>query len=172
MKKTSSPSLVSTFWPSGWECFQSSLQRSSIPLLILSIPLILIGAGCQQTATAPGDSKSGRQIGTVNLSVDFGGRLDDVNVQIPCSADSTVFDILNRAVLSGDLKMKTTGSGETAFVHSINEIGKDAGDGESGKFWTYQINGQFVKTGSGVTEVDPGDVVKWRYGTAPADLFE
>lgn len=170
MQKQSSPSSpVSTLWPSCGGCFQSLLLRRVIPLLSL---LILIAAGCQQTATAPGDSKAGRQIGTVDLSVDFGGRLEDVNVQIPCSADSTVFDILNRAVLSGDLKMKTTGSGETAFVHSINGIGKGDGDGESGKFWTYQINDQFVKTGSGVTEVDPGDVVKWRYGTAPADLFE
>lgn len=136
------------------------------------ILFFLTVAGCQPTATAPDDPAAKRQIGTVVLSVDFGGRSDNVNVEIPCSADSTVFDILNRAMLNGDLKINATGSGETAFVHSINGVGEDAEDRSAGNFWVYKINDQIGKTGSGVTEVDPADVVSWRFGRAPADLFD
>ena len=120
--------------------------------------------GCQQTETAPLPK---RQIGTVVLSVDFGAEAESVRVQIPCSEDSTVLDILRRAELNGDLKLESSGAGETAFVQSINGVG---GTNTPDQYWTYLLNGELAKTGSGVTEVDPNDEIQWRFGAAPPEL--
>ena len=126
--------------------------------------LLVTTSGCGPT-TAEAPPK--RQIGTVNLTIDFGGTPENIGVQIPCSQDSTVLDILRRAELNGDVKLQSSGSGETAFVQSINGVSQQSSDG---KYWTYLLNGELSKTGSGVTEVDPGDEVNWRFGSAPPEL--
>ena len=126
--------------------------------------MLLTACGCGPT-TAEAPPK--RQIGTVNLTIDFGGAAENVEVQIPCSEDSTVMDVLRRAEMNGDLKLQSSGSGETAFVQSINGVGQQS---STGKYWTYLLNGELSKTGSGVTEVDPGDEVNWRFGSAPPEL--
>lgn len=108
-----------------------------------------------------------RQIGTVDLVVDFGAAAETIKVQIPCSEDSTVLNILQRAELNGDLKLQSSGAGETAFVESINGIG---GALTPDQHWTYLLNGELAKTGSGVTEVDPNDEIQWRFGSPPPEL--
>lgn len=136
--------------------------RSPLSLLLLAL---LLCFGCQQTEVAPLPK---RQIGTVDLVVDFGAAAaENIRVQIPCSEDSTVLDILKRAELNGDLKLKSSGAGETAFVQAINGVG---GARTPDQYWTYWLNGALAKTGSGVTEVDPGDEVQWRFGSAPPEL--
>jgi len=120
--------------------------------------------GCQQTETAPPPK---RQIGTVVLTVDFGGAAKDIRVQIPCSKDSTVLDVLERAERNGDLKLQSSGAEETAFVQSINGVG---GSQSPEQYWTYLINGELAKMGSGTTEVDPNDEIQWRFGSAPPEL--
>jgi hypothetical protein len=131
--------------------------------IVIAVTMI---AGCQQTQVA---TPPKRQIGTVTLAVEFGSAAQSVNVQIPCSEDSTVLDILQRAELAGELKLQSSGAGETAFVQSINGVG---GTDTPDQYWTYLLNGKLAKTGSGVTEVDPGDEVQWRFGAAPAELTE
>lgn len=127
---------------------------------------LIIFTGCQQTQVA---APPKRQIGTVDLVVDFGSAAENISVQIPCSEDSTVLAILQRAELSGDLKLQSSGTGETAFVQSINGVG---GAQTPDQYWTYLLNGELAKTGSGVTEVDPNDEVHWRFGSAPPELTE
>ena len=126
--------------------------------------LLAVASGCGATTT---EAPPKRQIGTVDLTIDFGGARENIDVQIPCSEDSTVMDILYRAEMNGDIEIQSTGRGETAFVTSINDVGQQSsGD----KYWTFTLNGQLSKTGSGVTEVDPGDEVHWRFGSAPPEL--
>ena len=126
--------------------------------------LLTTAIGCGSTTVEPPPK---RQIGTVDLTIDFGGAGENVKVQIPCSEDSTVFEILRRAEMNGDIKLQSSGSGETAFVTSINGVGQQSAEG---KYWTYRLNGELSKTGSGVTEVDPADDVIWRFGSAPPEL--
>ena len=144
------------------------MKTSPSVLLLLTFVCVLLTltSGCQQTATAPLPK---RQIGTVNLVVDFGAAAEKISVQIPCSEDSTVLNVLQRAELSGELKLQSSGAGETAFVQSINGVGES---NTSDEYWTYLLNGELAKTGSGVTEVDPNDEVQWRFGSAPAELTE
>ncbi len=141
----------------------------SIFFLRLSFSLGLVAilcCGCGQTSSQP---RFARHIGTVDLSVDFGGVAPNIDVQIPCSEDSTVFDVLTQAGLNGDLKLRSSGRGETAFVGSIDGVGDQSG---GDKYWTYLLNGQLAKTGSGVTEVAPGDQVRWQYGPTPKELMQ
>ena len=144
------------------------MKTSPSVLLLLTFVCVLLTltSGCQQTATAPLPK---RQIGTVDLVVDFGAAAEKISVQIPCSEDSTVLDILQRAELSGELKLQSSGAGETAFVQSINGVGES---NTSDEYWTYLLNGELAKTRSGVTEVDPNDEVQWRFGSAPSELTE
>jgi hypothetical protein len=144
----------------------------AIAMATIGLAVLVFAAGCQQSTTVPTAPKTKRQIGTVALQVDFGGRGDNLNLEIPCSEDSTVMDILNRSAMHGDLKLDATGSGETAFLHAINGIGNAAQDREAGNFWTYTVNGQTAKTGGGVTQVAPGDLIQWRFGPADPDLFD
>jgi len=143
-------------------------MKSSSTLTRLSCLAIAFAVfcGCEQ-ATVETESK--RQIGTVELEIDFGGAEKNIAVQIPCSEDSTVFDILRRAEMSGDIELQSSGSGETAFVQAINEVGQQSPEGQ---YWTYLLNGELSKTGSGVTEVDPGDQLQWRFGAPPEELTE
>jgi len=133
-------------------------MKSSSTLTRLSCLAIAFAVfcGCEQ-ATVETESK--RQIGAEK----------NIAVQIPCSEDSTVFDILRRAEMSGDIELQSSGSGETAFVQAINEVGQQSAEGQ---YWTYLLNGELSKTGSGVTEVDPGDQLQWRFGAPPEELTE
>ena len=126
--------------------------------------LLIIAGGCGLTAT---EAPPQRQIGTVDLTIDFGGASENIDVQIPCSEDSTVMDIIGRAEMNGDIELQSSGSGETAFVESINGVGQHSSNGQ---YWTYRLNGELSKTGGGVTGVDPGDEVQWRFGSAPPEL--
>ena len=134
-----------------------------MPLTFICV-LLTLAIGCQPTETG---ALPKRQIGTVVLTVDFGSAAENIRVQIPCSEDSTVLNILQRAELNGDLELQTSGVGETAFVQSINGVGKT---NTPGKYWTYLLNGELAKAGSGVTEVDPNDEIHWRFGAPPPEL--
>ena len=145
---------------------QTSNVQPKLWTMLLAVILLTGLSGCNQTVETPLPK---RQIGTVLMKVDFGGEADDLEVQIPCSEDSTAFDILRRAELSGDLKLEASGEGETAFVRSINGVESQTGQN---KYWTFRINDALAKAGCGVTEVDPGDVVQWNFGAPPPELTE
>jgi len=124
----------------------------------------LASLGCQQT-TAP--IASAREIGTVDLVVNFEDGREVIEKAIPCSVGSTVFTTLQRADQHGDLELNAAGSGETAFVKGINGL---TGNQETGQYWFFYVNDQMAKQGCGVVEVDPGDLIEWRYQEQPANF--
>lgn len=129
------------------------------------LSLAVAAGGCERSRTA---ALEPRQIGTVDLSIEFGDAgPGPIRVAIPCSERSTVFSTLQRADRQGDLYFGASGQGERAFVHSINGI---ANDSSEGRYWVFQVNGTLAERGCGVVEVDPGDVIQWRYGGSPAEL--
>ena len=71
-------------------------------VICISLTLVaLVSLGCDRS-TAPGSSASERAIGTVDLTVDFGGEGETIQVAIPVSDGSTVFTTLKRADQHGD----------------------------------------------------------------------
>ena len=134
--------------------------------------LILMGVlisviGCTTTVEAPPQVDTG----TVSLAIDFpaDSQQDDIDSEIGCSANSTVFDILQRSQTDGVLKFEhsTNPIQESAsvFVQTISGVG-----GDQGKFWTYYINDKLAQEGCGTCAVKPGDKIRWVYGQPPAEL--
>ena len=141
-------------------------MKNVIICISLSI-LAMVLLGCDQ-ATAPSNTSTpAREIGTVDLVINFGDERKPIEVEIPCSADSTVFTTLKRADMHGDLELDAAGSGETAFIKGINGL---MGNQETGRYWFFYVDGQLAKQGCGVVEVDPDDQIEWRYQEQPADF--
>lgn len=139
---------------------------SQYPLVLFSAWVLVASlVGCDSTATI--DRENSEPVadavvaGTVQLLVDFSEQRRDLNVKVPCSADSTVFTILQRAEKMGDLEFDSQGSGSTAFVHSIDGVMNAGG---RGKNWVFRVNDQLARESSGSLGVAPGDVIEWKFG--------
>ena len=126
---------------------------------------LLINTGCDSTQTA----KSGRDIdiGTVTLAIDFGGDKRSKSIDVVCSPESTVLLSLERAQNMNKLKVDVRGTGETAFLNSIDGVGNE---GASGKNWVYRVNDELGDKSAGVYPVKPGDAISWTYGKPPKEL--
>ena len=128
--------------------------------------LLLIGAlaGCDSRPAAQKFNSSGTDVGTVQLEIDFGGRRKKISVDVPCSADSTVFRILERARNLEDLSFTSTGTGESAFVRSFDGVENEGADGDN---WVFRVNEKLGNRSCGVFPVQPGDRVLWVLGEYP-----
>ena len=131
---------------------------------ILLLPIICL-AGCDSTAELPAELQ--RDIGTVQLKVDFGEDKRAKTIDVVCSEDSTVLLTLERAQNMKKLKFEFTGSGETAFIKSIDGVENEGADGKS---WTYKVNGKLGDKSAGIFEVDPADEIEWTFGDRPKEL--
>jgi len=143
-------------------------HQTKLPTLIYlwsCFLMLALAVGCDPQPT-PDAQRSADPVGevvagTVQLQVDFSGEKKNISVKVPCSADSTVFQILQRAQNQGDLEFDSQGSGGTAFVHSIDGV---LNSGRRGKNWVFRVNEQLAKESCGLLAVVPGDVIEWRFG--------
>ena len=121
-----------------------------------------MGAGCTSTVEALPKA----DIGTVTLDIDFPteGQQADLNLQVACAADSTVFEILQRAEKEGDLKVELV-SNVVQELSSIFVKGFNGVTGAGGEYWTYYVNDELAKESCGTCVVKPDDKIRWVYGT-------
>ncbi|MFK7769902.1 MAG: DUF4430 domain-containing protein [Mariniblastus sp.] len=153
----SSPSLKTDF--------RSSVSLSAVFSFAFSLVLVLpFLLGCDGADTAVVDQPKGKVAGTVDLEINFNSDKRTISASVPCSADSTVFTVLERAQNLGDVKFESRGSGETAFVNSIGGV---ENAGASGDNWVYRVNGELGDKSCGVYSVKPGDKIEWRFGKYP-----
>lgn len=129
---------------------------------VLTVSLLLLG--CDRSAELSRDSQ--RDIGTVVLEVDYGGEKSAKQIDVVCSPNSTVLLSLERAQQLGELVYESKGSGETAFVTSLDGIGNEA----DGKNWIYRVNGELGDKSAGILAVKPGDKISWSFGLPPTEL--
>lgn len=133
------------------------------PILLIVLPAILVG--CDSSKKLPAELQ--RDIGTVVLEVDFGDEKPTKSIDVVCSPDSTVLLSLERAMQMKKLKFKASGSGETAFLESIDGV---ANDTKEGKYWTYRVNDSLGDKSAGVFDVKPSDKITWTFGDRPKEL--
>ena len=143
---------------------QSYLKISSVNLFLLSV--LILAVGCTATAEAPPQVDTG----TVSLSIDFpaDSLQDDIEVDVACSANTTVFEIMRRAQTDRVLEFECSSSPlqeSLVFVATIGGVG-----GDDGQFWTYYINNELAKEGCGTRSTKPGDSIRWVYGEPPEEL--
>lgn len=141
-----------------------SPKSNGLSFWIISVASCFL-AGCEDTGSgvAVQNRADGKTVGTVQLEIDFNSQRRKISVDVPCSSDSTVFSILQRAQNIGDLKFDSTGTGERVFVSSIGGVENQA----AGDNWVYQVNGKLGDRSSGVYAVKPGDHVSWVFGDYP-----
>ena len=135
--------------------------RFMVPTVCLL--MFVIGAsGCESSST--NSTATSSVVGTVQLVIDFDGRRENVSVDVPCSVNSTVFQVLERARNMADLEFYNSGTGETTFVRSIDGIENEGAEGEN---WIFRVNGKLGDKSCGVFPVQPGDRVEWALGDYP-----
>jgi hypothetical protein len=57
-------------------------------------------------------------------------------------------------------KFKTSGAGQGAFITAIGDWDTSGSEG-----WSYYVNDQWADRSAGVYEINPGDVIRWKYGS-------
>ena len=120
--------------------------------LLLAMALCAV-FGCNSAVEAPPKPATG----TVSLVVDFQQESQaDLDLKVGCAADSTVFDVLQRAEKAGDLKFEhsdnLTQESSSIFVKEINGVGQ-----ADGKSWTYYVNDELAKESCGTCAIKPDD---------------
>ena len=143
---------------------QAYLKISSTYLFALG--LIISAIGCAPTVETPPQVDTGK----VSLSIDFpaDSQQDDINVDVECSASTTVFEVMRRAQTDGALVFEHSSSPIQESLVFVNTIGGVGGD--HGQFWTYYVNDELAKEGCGTYSAKPGDNIRWVYGEPPTEL--
>lgn len=138
-----------------------------ISISILAAALsIMINSGCWSkpaeppVVTEPRNDQTRVEIGSIDLQIVLSDR-ERVQASLPCFEDSTVLSILEDARQIGLLSFKSRGSGETAFLESIQGL-SNAGSG--GDNWVYRVNDQLGDKSCGVYPVAPDDKILWSFG--------
>ncbi|MCB1305204.1 MAG: DUF4430 domain-containing protein [Leptospiraceae bacterium] len=113
---------------------------------------------------SPGEqSQSASGENSIEITLEGPSNAPEANKAIKVEfEEGTVLDLLLKTSSQGLLKFKYSGVGEKAFVESLQGVGP-AGDGESGKYWIYSINGKLSNLGVGSQTIRGGDRLKWCY---------
>jgi Domain of unknown function (DUF4430) len=129
------------------------LTRRSVAILLAAILLIGTAAGDRMQA----------QSATVRLVVDYGDGVIKTITGLPWAKGSTVLDVMNAAKSRPHgINFSYTGSGASAFLTRIDDV---ANEGGSKKNWQPWVNTSYADKSFGVYEVQPLDVVFWRFTT-------
>ena len=125
-------------------------SQNLFPLIVLTVFVLGCGGG---VVSEPVSTKI-----TVNLTVDFQGESDNLEINQSLTSNSTVMDLLSECKSAGILNFDHRGDGETAFVTSINGIKNQMGGGSN---WVFHINGEMSDFGAGTAQLENGDSVLW-----------
>jgi hypothetical protein len=108
------------------------------------------------------DHRPHAQSATVRLVVDYGDGVIKTITGLPWAKGSTVLDVMNAAKSHG-ISFSYTGSGASAFLTRIDDVANEGGG--SKKNWQLWVNTSYADKSFGVYEVQPLDVVFWRFTT-------
>ena len=103
------------------------------------------------------------QDATVRLVVNYGNGVIKTIIGLPWTKGSTVLDVMNAAKnRPHGINFSYTGSGASAFLTRIDDV---ANEGGSKKNWQLWVNTSYADKSFAVYEVQPLDVVFWRFTT-------
>lgn len=95
----------------------------------------------------------------VSLTIDFGdGRVESYE-PVAWREGMTVRE-LTRETPRGDRRLEVRGTGETAFLASLDGL---ANEGSGGRNWLYSVNGESGDRSFAIRELKPGDHVLWAF---------
>ena len=116
-------------------------------------------------AIAAASDQAHAQTATVRLVVDYGDGVIKTITGLPWAKGSTVLDVMNAAKeRPHGITFSYTGSGASAFLTRIDDVANEGGGGAK-KNWQLWVNTSYAERSLGVYEVQPLDVVFWRFTT-------
>ena len=131
------------------------LTRRAIGIFLAAILLAVAAAGDRARA----------QSATVRLVVDYGDGVTKTITGLPWAKGNTVLDVMNAAKdRPHGIAFSYTGSGASAFLTRIDDVANEVGSGAK-KNWQLWVNTNYADRGFGAYEVQPFDVVFWRFTT-------
>ncbi len=133
-------------------------MRAFIPTgLIVFCLAIALFIGCERAPVKPSASEAeiaDPVTGVVTIEVVSPDGTKTITID-DVATGTTVEQVMR---LAKDLPVKISGSGTTAFVDQIDGKSTSASEG-----WTYQIDGEKVHAGVGVTKLSPPTTVSWKF---------
>ena len=103
------------------------------------------------------------QSSTVRLVIDYGDGVIKTITGLPWAKGSTVLDVMNAAKSRPHgISFTYTDSGASAFLTAIDEVGNEGGGKKNWQLW---VNTSYADKSFGIYEVQPLDVVFWRFTT-------
>ena len=130
------------------------LTRRSVALLLAAMLLAVAATGDR----APAQSAS------VRLVVDYGDGVIKTITGLPWAKGSTVLDVMNAAKdRPHGITFSYSGSGASALLTRIDDVANEGGGAK--KNWQLWVNTSYAERSFGVYEVQPLDVVFWRFTT-------
>ncbi len=123
--------------------------------LLLALALAVCVSGCSRS-TAPQPEALAAEPGIVTVVIEIGGQQIRREVE-QVQPGTTIADVMSRIE---EPAIKIIGSGSTAFVDSIGELGTTAGLG-----WTFRVNGEWADRGVGDYALEPPAEIRWSHGT-------
>ena len=115
-------------------------------------------------AIAAASDQAHAQTATVRLVVDYGDGVIKTITGLPWAKGSTVLDVMNAAKeRPHGITFSYTGSGASAFLTRIDDVANEGGGAK--KNWQLWVNTSYADRGFGAYEVQPLDVVFWRFTT-------
>jgi hypothetical protein len=131
------------------------LTRRAAVILLAAMLLAIPAAGERARA----------QSATVRLVVDYGDGVIKTITGLPWAKGSTVLDVMNAAKdRPHGISFSYTGSGASAFLTRIDDVANEGGAAAK-KNWQLWVNTSYADKSFGVYEVQPLDVVFWRFTT-------
>jgi hypothetical protein len=130
------------------------LTRRSVGIVLATMLLAIAALGDRAHA----------QTATVRLVVDYGDGVIKTITGLPWAKGSTVLDVMNAAKdRPHGITFSYTGSGASAFLTRIDDVANEGGGAK--KNWQLWVNTTYADRSFGVYEVQPLDVVFWRFTT-------
>src|SRR5215472_8031573 len=130
----------------------SCLTRRAAARLLVAVLLV----------AAAGDGAKA-QSATVRLVIDYGDGASKTITGLPWAKGSTVLDVMNAAKSRPHgITFSYIGSGASAFLTHIDDVANEGGGGAK-KNWQLWVNTSYAVRGFGAYEVQPLDVVFWRF---------
>ncbi len=100
----------------------------------------------------------------VRLIVDYNDGVQKHFTALPWKKGMTVLDAMKHAKASPHgITYEYRGSAANAFLTRIDDLENQGGEADK-KNWLYWVNTRFADRSFGIQELEPADVVLWRFG--------
>lgn len=112
-------------------------------------------AGCNQEESSPSNTESKQNNEEMEETVSFTISVDNGSKELAQEEVTIEEGALLLDVLQENFEVEVT---EEGYITSIEGVTQDVGDHE-GKWWMYEVNGEFAEVGAAEFELNAGDKV-------------